>query len=65
MSDNPFCPAELLIAGAVMAITPYETGRRYFKEGKGFFDNPYPEGTDTFRKYVDGMSDAISEHARK
>ena len=57
---NPFCPPELLIAGAIMAITPYETGQRYFREGKGFLDNPYPEGSVAFRRYVDGVADAIS-----
>lgn len=42
-----------------MSEQAYETGLQAWGQGKGFLDNSYSEGSTEFRRYVDGLVDAI------
>jgi hypothetical protein len=41
-------------------MTPETLGFVACLDGKTFFDNPFPENTNEFRKWVDGYCHAIS-----
>jgi hypothetical protein len=39
----------------------YQAGYEAERQGKGFFDNPYPDGTLEARRWVDGYTKSIIE----
>lgn len=44
-----------------MTDEAFAIGYENYKAGKGFLDNPYPDGTVEARRYVDGFVQAMQD----
>lgn len=42
---------------------PYERGYRDYQNGVGIYENPYPENTVEFRRWVDGRVQSIIDES--
>lgn len=52
-------PYPFTIDNRASPLDAHQAGRLAWGLGKGFLDNPYPDGSTEFRRYVDGLVDAI------
>lgn len=42
-------------------VDAFRLGYNYERQGKGFLDNPFPDGSTEFRRYVDGYVKSMQD----